>query len=72
MRFVNVYGKAALNATTVKRLFSWANGKPQKKELDTCDMPRSGRQAAVLIDDKTKEADDFITLERITITKVFN
>lgn len=70
---MNVYGKAALNATAVKRLFSWVNGKPQKKgERDTSDMPRGGRQAAALIDDKTKEADDFITLERITITKVFN
>lgn len=59
------YGKAGLNVSTVRRWVNWMNSKPREKgETDLCDSFCSGRSAASVNENKIKQAESLITVDK--------
>lgn len=64
-RLVNFYGKAVLDASTVSRWGSRINGNLREKvKTDLIERFCSGRPAAVLNEEKAKQADNLIRAEK--------
>lgn len=62
---MNDYGKAELNVSTVRRWVNWINNKPREKgETDLSDSLCSGRSAASVNENKIKQAESLITVDK--------
>lgn len=59
---MNVDGKAAFDVSTVTRWVSWVNGNPREKNIS--DTLHSGRPAAAVDENQTKQADILIKADR--------